>query len=397
LDKLLGGLQQEATGMPGRWDGERRWIALAVVICGILFGCNKPSPPTSLTSTGASPAPPFARSSSDVFDHDDPCSLLDPKEVEAVLGASLAAPPYRSYNGPYGPTADGSTCIYETANFRFISLEVTFSGGAQAYSMFGMVKNLLKSAGNAQIANNVKKNFKLDDGTEIAGEWDEATLVAMNCCIFAGLRGDQLITIDFTATPATLRQAASLVDTAYKRIDHPLKIDGGAAVNAAKALDKTRPKPVDACSLLTRAEVEAIIGTLSANPSAAGQSGCNFALPQRDNTHPQYEIQIYWSGGYSRWRSDHHVAGIGMDAVNQNVTDFLGGHPLPAMPTGAADASIAAGGAKAANGGDPAEAIGRGTINGFTVVKRDVLLNVTGLFSDPAKEKALLAAVAQKI
>jgi hypothetical protein len=379
--------------MPGTWN-ERRWSALAALACGgVLVGCSQHAPSTNPTAT----APPIAKSSSNEFDHDDPCSLLDPKEVEAVLGAPLATPPYRSANGPVGATPSGNECIYETAKFRYVSLEVDFSGGAQAYSMTGMVKNLMKSGGNAQISNNVKKNFKLDDGTEISGEWDEASLMAMNCCIFSGLRGDQLITIDFTASPATLRQAALLVDAAYKRIGHPLKIDGGAGVDAAKAFEKTRPKPVDVCSILTRAELEAIVGTLAANPSKAGDSGCTIDLPMQNNIPRQFEIQVFWRGGYSRWRSDHHVAGIGMGALNQIVTDVTGGHAVPGMPTGDADAKAAAGNAEPTNGGDPAEAIDRGYIGGFTMVKRDVLVSVNGSNVDPAREKALLAAVVQKL
>src|SRR5271169_5481018 len=116
--------------MPG--DAERCWSAVAAFACGVLVGCSHHSPPTAPGT-----APPFAQSGSNEVDHEDPCSLLDPKEVEAVLGAPLAAPPYRSANGPFGPTPSGNSCIYETAKFRFISLEVTFSGGAQAYSMFG--------------------------------------------------------------------------------------------------------------------------------------------------------------------------------------------------------------------------------------------------------------------
>ena len=60
----------------------------------------------------------------------------------------------------------------------------------------------------------------------------------MNCCIFSGLRGDQLITIDFTASPATLRQAATLVDSAYKRMEQPLKIDGSAGVGGSQGTGK---------------------------------------------------------------------------------------------------------------------------------------------------------------
>ena len=383
--------------MSGKRDVRCRWLILAALHAALL-GCSRHSPSTTLTPNDTR-APPFAQSSSGEFESkDDPCTVLEPKEVEAVLGAPLAAPPYRSANGTVDPTPTGDSCIYETAKFRYISLQVAFTGGAQIYSMSGMVKNLMKSGGNAQISNNVKKNFKLDDGTEMSGEWDEASLVPMNCCIFQALRGDQLITLDFTASPATLRQAATLVDSAYKRIDHPLKIDGGGGVTAAKALDKTRPKPVAVCSLLTRAEVEAILGPLKADPSAAGQSGCEYDLPTAEG-YPvaQVQVQIDWRGGYSGWRSDHHVGSLGMGAVNQTGTDFLNGHQLPGMSTGSEDAKAAAGEAKPAAGGDPAEAIGASGMFGYTAVKRDVQVKVNGQSVDPAKQKALLAAVVQKI
>jgi hypothetical protein len=370
--------------MQGKWDAKAHWVSLAALTCGLLLGCSKHSPPTSPTATGARP---IVHSSSNESGPDDPCSLLEPKEVEAVLGAPLAVPPYRSDN----------SCMYEAANFRIISLEVYFSGGAQVYSMVNMTKTLLKSSRNAEIANNVKKNFKLDDGTEMSGEWDEASLVAMTCCTFAALRGDQLITIDFTASPATLRQAATLVDAAYKRIDHPLKIDGTAGVTAAKALEKTRPKQVDACSMLTRSELEGIVGTLTANPSAEGDSVCNIRVLGQNNVPALYEIHVFWHGGYSQWRSDRHVAGIGIGALNQMAADVNNGHLVPGMPTAAdADAKAAAAETKPAIGGDPAEAIDE-TPLGFTMVKRDVLVRVKGYFVDAAKVKALVAALAQKI
>jgi hypothetical protein len=383
--------------MFSRWDLKLHRAALAALTCSVLLGCSKHSP--SVTPTASGTAPPFAQSSSSESDQNDPCSLLEPKEVEAALGAPLAVPPYRSFNGPFGATPNGGTCVYETAKFRFITLEVTYSGGTQAYSMIGMTKNLMKSAADPGMANNVKKNFKLDDGSEISGEWDEASLMPMNCCIFSGLRGDQLITIDFTASPATLRQGAMLVDSAYKRIAHPLKIDGGASVEAAKALQLTRPKPIDVCSILTRAEVEAILGTLSAGPAPAGQSGCNYSVTGGEgNARPQYDVQIRWTGGYSDWRSKHHVAGIGKASLNQIVTDVRGGNPLPGMSKGEVDSKAAAGTAEpASGGGDPAEAIDTGYIGGFTMVKRDVMVTVNGGFVDPAKEKALLAAIVQKL
>jgi hypothetical protein len=374
--------------------GLLRFIAIATCLCSILPGCSHKSPPAAVTHPGDAP-PPFASSPAEAsYEKQDPCNLLDPKEVEAVLGAPLATPPFRSGNGASSPSTSGNECIYQTAKFRYVSLEVTYEGGAQQYSMTNMVKGLMKSGGGkADIANNVKKNFRLDDGTELSGEWDEASLMAMNCCIFSGLRGDQLITIDFTSTPATLRQAATLVDSAYKRMEQPLKIDGGGGVTAAKALDKTRPKPVDACSLLTRAEVEAILGTLSADPVPDKHDGCTYKLPSQ-GVPLEYEVSIDWRGGYYQWRSDRHVARIGMGAVHQMAADASQemGQPLPEQPAKGHDEADSANGAAA----DPAESVSDNGMH-FVIVKRDVQVSVNDRFVDKTRAQALIAAIAAKI
>jgi hypothetical protein len=363
----------------------------------VLVACSKHTPPVTTATSNAPPPVPFASSAEATFDKDDPCNLLDPKDVEAALGAPLAVPPFRAGDGPATASADGDTCVYETAKFRYITLEVTREGGQRVYSMSGMTKGLLKSSSDAQIQNNVKKNFKLDDGTEMTGEWDEASLMAMNCCIFMAMRGDQLITIDFTAAPATLRQAATLVDGAYKRMDNPLKIDGGGAIAAAKALDKTRPAKVPVCSILSRAEVEAILGALSEDPVPAGESVCRYNLPPVNNAPQQYELSVRWRGGYYEWRSDHHVASIGHASMTQIVNDVTGGHAPQGMSKGEEDASAAAGVDKPQAASDPAEGIDKGLIGGFRSVKKDVLVGVNGMFIDQEKEKALLSAVLQKI
>jgi hypothetical protein len=253
----------------------------------------------------------------------------------------------------------------------------------------------MKSGGNAEIANNVKKNFKLDDGTEIAGEWDEAALTPMNCCIFDALRGDQLITIDFTASSATLRQTATLVDSAYNRMDQPLKIDGGAAVAAAKAFDKTRPQPVDVCKSLTRAEVEAIIGPLRTDPVSHGTDGCTYEVPPQQGVPQQYEVVVRWRGGYSEWRLDQHVAKIGGAALEQ-IAEDVAKRPLPQAVKDAASAPFGtASSATAAPGADPAEAVTNTRLH-LAAVKRDVQVSVASHFVDGDKAKTLVAAVLQK-
>jgi len=376
-----------------------RCLLLAALAGLGLAGCSRhPAPPLPVN---AKAPPPFAKSDSEDLDPQDPCNLLDPKEVEAVMGAPLAVPPYRAGNGPATPAPGGENCVYESGNYRYITLEVTREGGAQQYSMTGMVKNLMKSGGGkSDIQNNVKKNFRLDDGTELAGEWDEASLMAMNCCIFMALRGDQLITIDFTGSTATLKQAATLVDAAYKRMDSPLKIDGGAAVAAAKTLDQTRPKPVDACTLLTRTEVEAITGPLAHDPVSHGQTGCDYDVAVPAGTLPeQYALQLRWRNGYYQWRSDQHVGTIGGAAVGQIAKDVAAqmGAPLPEQPQTTGSTTPAA--EQTVGGQDPAETITFTALH-LAAVKRDVEVAVAGSYHNDqgkAKAQALISAALAKI
>ena len=251
-------------------------------LCGVSFlfllsvlvvGCSGKSSSQKINTDVRAP---IAQTASDEFHYDDPCSLLEPKEAEAALGTPLGTQPYRAWNGT--PAPNGPDCIYQSANYQRIIFTVTFKDGAQAYRITGFARKLMGGAPTAA----AKQAFKLDDGTELAGEWDEASLTAMNCCIFNALRADQMISIDFTDSQSSLRQAATLADSAFKRIEKPLKLDGASNVAAAKAFLQTRPKEVGACTLLTQAEAEAILGPLAAPPKASGTSSCDYQLPPKD-------------------------------------------------------------------------------------------------------------------
>jgi hypothetical protein len=333
--------------------------------------------------------PPMAQSDSDQYDQDDPCSLLEPKEVEAVLGAALGTPPYRASNGM--PSADGPDCMYQTANFRQITFTVEFKDGAQSYNMTGFAKKLLSGAPTES----AKKAFTMDDGTELAGEWDEAQLTAMNCCIFNALRGDQMISIDFTDTDAKLPQAASLVDAAYKRIDKPLKLDGAANVAAAQAFLKTRPKPIAPCSVLSQSEVEAIVGPLIAPPVPGGTTDCEYKVPPNKGGMPRsYELHYNWQGGYAAVRSDAHVVNLGAVAVRGEASEVVGEKNMEGAlgkePPKTDEWLLPAGAP-----GDPWERAGL-LYNDFVALKKDVAVKIDHRNLDDDKVKALVAAAMRK-
>jgi hypothetical protein len=316
----------------------------------------------------------MAQTSSDEFDSDDPCSLLEPAEAEAAIGAPLGTQPYRAWNGT--PAPDGPDCIYQTANFQQVIFTVTFKDGGQAYRIFGFGRKLMGGAPTEA----ARQAFKMDDGTTLAGEWDEASLMAMNCCIFNALRADQMITIDFTDSGASLPQAASLVNAAFKRIDKPLKLDGGANVAAAKTFLQTRPREVSPCTLVTQADAEAILGPLAAPPKANGTGSCEYPLPPKDGIPRTAELVFNWRGGNAAFRSDAHVGGVAGMAMG-----------------GAAPAKEAA--LPAAAPGDPWERGGEFQ-NDFVAIKKDVRVKANmyrqgGITLDQAR--AMVVAAMRKI
>lgn len=242
----------------------------------------------------------------------DPCSLLEPKEAEEVLGAPLATPPFLA------DYSDG--CAYRDGNFHNIVIQPYWDGGAAAFRMFGAMQSLADQ--------HAKGLLKLVDGSEIAGEWDEARVIG--CCTFMALRGDQAVSVDVTGTTtATVPQAAKLADAALKRLDHPLPIDGGQWVKSAKEYAAAhRPKRVDACALLTRPEAEALIGPLTGDPKSNGDS-CVYLRPSLTGTYSEEdELSVNWEGGLRSLR-EGSALGARFDTQANPAWEASGGSNFP--------------------------------------------------------------------
>jgi hypothetical protein len=318
-----------------------RRLGAALAICTLLCACGHrqqvTSPHSSDEASSGAAVPPMAQSENAEFHYDDPCSLLTPAEVEAALGAPLGTPPYRGSG--ISPDPRGSDCIYQTVNFQDVILSVTFKGGQQVYHLGDFISGMINGS-NGVMSDKAKKAIVSEDGSQIAGEWDEAKLTPFNCCIFNALRADQMITIDFTGSTMTLKQAAGLVDAAFKRIDKPLSLDGGANVAAAAAFLKTRPQRKDPCSVLTQAEVEAILGKLAAAPKSEDDV-CTYQLPQQPGFPPRiYDLQFFWSSGNDRFRSDLHTAGIAGAALGGMTVQTIKQVQITTPAAGAGGTSV---------------------------------------------------------
>ena len=268
-----------------------------------LAGCDRSAPAASAVADAA-PARSLDQIGTPIATF-DPCSLLEIKEVEAALGAPLAVLPYRTSGSQAGraaaPDADGKSCYYVTADFHNIHVGTVESGGAKALTLLRRFNGLVRTASRKVVA--------LSKGTNADGAWDDAEVIG--CCDFLAVLGEHAVDVDVGGSKATLAQAASLTDAALRRFDKPLPISGTsvAATSAAQALIAKRPRIADACTLLSRAEAEAITGPLDADPIPRHNgSGCEVHAAKGAYI---WKIEDA-SGGYAAMRS--MTALVGKDA-----------------------------------------------------------------------------------
>ena len=322
--------------------------ALTLAACG--HGGSK-SNTASAATTSSSRAESFVTK--------DACSLLDPKEVEAALGAPLATPPFLSRDGV--PERDGSACEYKDANLHSITIDVGWDGGAMAFKMSGAFPSMVNQTA-------AKGLVHLSDGAEVAGEWDEARVVS--CCSFVALRGDQMVTIDVGSSKAPMSAGAKLADSALKRLDHVLAISGSPNVKPAVEFETAhRPRRTDPCALVSRAEAEALIGKLEGEPQSIGpedvEAKCVYQHVIEGGFGPTYVLKVRWTRGFSEFRLNNEIAASFAKGFTRNA-------PLSRDGKDAIESSVT-GDDLAAN---PAWEMAHYSVMGLSAVKKDVLISI---------------------
>lgn len=240
----------------------------------------------------------------------DPCTLLAGSDAEAILGP-LRHGPYR-VDGSGNPDPDGSSCRFEAQSGRHVIMEVTFEGAQLGMRAIGL---------GVQIASPVLGN----DSAQLAslkGQWDETHLLPGH---FMARKGDTMVDIGFQGSRAWLGGAAHLADLALGRVGAPLPYDGAAAARTAPGPLVT---PRDPCTLVPRADAEAIVGRLARNPqSDAGQSSCTFTLASRRTiAGQQVQLTVQWRDGFAALEESRSAAAL--------VERQVGGMPAGGAPGG---------------------------------------------------------------
>ena len=286
----------------------------------------------------------------------DPCTLVSREEMERLMGP-LAEPPYRVSHRRPDPAGDG--CFYRAADGRNVTLTVDWEDGPMVFRMMG--------AGGGAVEDILGGRDMGADTLE--ARWDEVGLAFGQ---FVALKGDVAVQLDPLGSRLDLGQMARAVDLAIGRIDAPLRYDGAKAARNRKSEE---PRAGDPCSLLTRAEVEAAMGALRADPHEAEDgSGCVYPLDQEFFGEPvDRMLEVQWSDGFYALGQERQAMGSAAKAM----AAYVSGDDTPALGEVRADE-------------EPWDE--RITLLGgvITVVKHDVLLKMAGEgMGDFDEDKAL--------
>ena len=266
-------------------------------------GSDSPASDTGTSDTADAAATAQAEAAPDPT---DPCRLLEVSEVEAVLGGPLAGPPYRSRN-PNGDSAGetdetGYWCWYETAEHR--NLALTFEAQYGGDIVAGVGGWLAKAEGATDGL------VKLQDGTELVGDWDEVKLTG--CCDFMALQGDSLVQIDFGGSLASAQQVGELVNKALARLQAPLGINGRDGLAAAQQRMDARYTSDDQCSLWTPADIERLLGPLKGEMRSGDD--CTIVWEGKNGREQMAVVTTQFRNGYRAYRRDNATFG-GMAAT----------------------------------------------------------------------------------
>jgi hypothetical protein len=213
------------------------------------------------------------------------------------------------------------------------------------------------------VKNSGLKELKLIDGTTVAGEWDEARV--SQCCVFNALRGDQMVIVDIAGSRATLAQASSLADAAVRRLDQPLKIDGGAGIKPSQERIALRPKARGVCDLVTKADAEAIAGVALLAAPTGNEDSCSYEWPLGTAGSFAIKLMVQWQGGFGAMRETHGMV--------SNATAMIGADKMIGQAAAPVFSQAAATGADKGPWDEYSQ-----SIIGVSAVKSDVMVSIEG-------------------
>lgn len=212
----------------------------------------------------------------------DPCGLVAAAEVEALIGP-LAEPPYR-VNSDREPKPDGEGCLYRARDRRNVTVIADFEDGPLSFQMM---------AGTGKAVSDILVGYEAETDT-LEGGWDKIGSAFGQLIV---LKDSVSVQVDPLGSRIGLAGAVKIAGHAVRRVGAPLAYDGAAATRAHREPDGPSGDP---CRLVTRAEAEALMGPLDADPRAASDgSGCEFKTKQEFFGHQvTRKLEVAWRDGF---------------------------------------------------------------------------------------------------
>jgi hypothetical protein len=319
-------------------------------------------------------ATPSAALPPDDIYHKDPCRYVSQAEAESYLGPLLHAP-YRGKDDHITADSTGNVCIYRAADGRSIDV------GAQWMDGKSEIKQYTRGFLNQFFVDDKGKTDTLSD------VWDQAAI--RDGTLYA-LKGDTLFQIDYAGSTAGLAGAAKLAEDAINRLGKPLAYNGGAA---ATGVPGPLVAPRAACSVLTGADIEPVMGHLVGDPHDDGSS-CTYPTASGPLV-----LQVRWINGFRSLFSDRSAAinahamtnqqFFNMDSAFANMHKGLAKQAQKGAPIPRATDTTAT--------GPWADSRVGGVDGSLTVVKKDVYMQIPFMPYKPTAQLPLLTAAMNKI
>jgi len=230
----------------------------------------------------------------------DPCTLVSQGEMEEFLGP-LGEPPYR-VDVNRRPDPAGDRCLYRDRSWRYVVLEVDWDDGSMALAVMGgatqTVADILGTEGT----------------TDLDGAWDQAKVAFGR---LMALKGNTAVTVDPMGSRLDRAAQARIAAIALGRAASPLSYDGAKASRSRKS----DPTPQDPCSLVTRAEAEALMGRLRGDPTTSDDgSECVFELEAELFGSPiQQTLTVQWRDGFYTLGEERFAAGMAQTAMTKSM------------------------------------------------------------------------------
>ena len=212
----------------------------------------------------------------------DPCTLVSQDEMEELIGP-LAEPPYR-VDADRRPRVDGEGCFYRARDRRNVTLLVDFVDGPLSFSML---------AGTGKSVTDVLMGYDAATDT-LEGKWDQIGAAFGQLIV---LKDSVSVQVDPFGSRIGLPGAVRVAALAVGRIGRPLDYNGARATVAHREPEATPRNP---CDLVTRAEVEALMGALESDPKpTADGTGCEFATKlEFFGSKVSRTLEVTWTDGF---------------------------------------------------------------------------------------------------